>query len=143
MNITRRDLLKSLAASPVLLQPQQPPPNILFILSDDHSAPYLGAYGATWMSTPNLDKCAREGVLFERAFTAAPQCVPSRTALMTGRSPVAALAWAASALRFRRIQSPPLKRCARRDTSGTWLVRPLVRSQPACRLLISYASASL
>ncbi len=91
MNITRRALLKSMAAAPGLLHAQRtPPPNILFILSDDHSYPYLGAYGATWMSTPNLDKFAREGVLFERAFTAAPQCVPSRTALMTGRSPVAA-----------------------------------------------------
>jgi arylsulfatase A-like enzyme len=65
-------------------------PNILLILSDDHSAPYLGAYGADWISTPNLDRFAREGMVFERAFTAAPQCVPSRTALMTGRSPVAA-----------------------------------------------------
>ena len=42
------------------------------------------------MSTPNLDQFAREGLLFENAFTAAPQCVLSRTALMTGRSPVAA-----------------------------------------------------
>jgi N-sulfoglucosamine sulfohydrolase len=42
------------------------------------------------MSTPNLDRFAREGMVFERAFTAAPQCVPSRTALMSGRSPVAA-----------------------------------------------------
>jgi len=79
------------AAVPFALQAQDPaPPNILFVLSDDHSAPYLGAYGATWMSTPNLDQFAREGMVFERAFTAAPQCVPSRTALMTGRSPVAA-----------------------------------------------------
>jgi arylsulfatase A-like enzyme len=65
-------------------------PNILFILSDDHSYPYVGIYGADWMRTPNLDKFGREGMVFERAFTAAPQCVPSRTALMTGRSPVAA-----------------------------------------------------
>jgi N-sulfoglucosamine sulfohydrolase len=42
------------------------------------------------VSTPTLDQFAREGMLFERAFTAAPQCVPSRTAPMTGRSPVAA-----------------------------------------------------
>jgi arylsulfatase A-like enzyme len=60
------------------------------VLSDDHSYPYLGAYGADWISTPNLDRFAREGMLFRNAYTAAPQCVPSRTALMTGRSPVAA-----------------------------------------------------
>ena len=95
MTTKRRDLLKSMAGLPLLATAsQQPtatkPPNILFILSDDHSAPYLGAYGADWMSTPNLDKFASEGMLFTRAFTAAPQCVPSRTALMTGRSPVAA-----------------------------------------------------
>ena len=42
------------------------------------------------MRTPNLDRFGREGMVFDRAFTAAPQCVPSRTALMTGRSPVAA-----------------------------------------------------
>src|SRR5215510_2620541 len=90
MVIHRRDVLKTLAAAPWALQAKDPAPNILFILSDDHSRPYLGAYGATWMSTPNLDQFAREGMLFEQAFTAAPQCVPSRTALMTGRSPVAA-----------------------------------------------------
>lgn len=92
MAMTRRNFVGtagSLLAGAVHGQ-QRGTPNILFVLSDDHSAPYLGAYGATWMSTPNLDAFAREGVLFKRAFTAAPQCVPSRTALMTGRSPVAA-----------------------------------------------------
>ncbi|HTM50962.1 MAG TPA: sulfatase [Bryobacteraceae bacterium] len=90
MPVKRRDVLKTLAASPLALHAQSSPPNILFILSDDHSYPYLGIYGASWMSTPNIDQFAREGMLFERAFTAAPQCVPSRTAIMTGRSPVAA-----------------------------------------------------
>jgi N-sulfoglucosamine sulfohydrolase len=96
MNLNRRQALAALAAAPfaaasgAAAQATSSRPNILFILSDDHSAPYLGAYGATWMSTPTLDQFAREGVLFERAFTAAPQCVPSRTALMTGRSPVSA-----------------------------------------------------
>lgn len=91
MNMTRRRFVGALAASKLAAYAKaQAAPNILFVLTDDHSAPYLGAYGATWMSTPNLDRFAREGLLFERAFTAAPQCVPSRTALMTGRSPVAA-----------------------------------------------------
>jgi len=64
-------------------------PNIVVILSDDHSAPYVGCYGYP-IKTPNLDRFAAEGMRFERAFTAAPQCVPSRTAYMTGRSPQAA-----------------------------------------------------
>lgn len=64
-------------------------PNILVILSDDHSAPYVGCYGYP-VKTPNIDRFATQGMRFERAFTAAPQCVPSRASYMTGRSPQAA-----------------------------------------------------
>ena len=70
-------------------QPASPPgksPNILFILSDDHSVPYLGIYGNKDLKTPNLDGMARRGVLFRRAYTAAPQCVPSRSSMLTGRN---------------------------------------------------------
>lgn len=64
-------------------------PNILFLLSDDHSYPYLGCYGNPDVRTPNLDRLASEGMRFDRMFVACPQCVPSRATLMTGRSPVA------------------------------------------------------
>ncbi|HOD82373.1 MAG: Arylsulfatase [Planctomycetes bacterium ADurb.Bin126] len=64
-------------------------PNILFLLSDDHSYPYLGCYGNPDVRTPNLDRLAGEGMRFDRMFVSCPQCVPSRAALMTGRSPVA------------------------------------------------------
>jgi arylsulfatase A-like enzyme len=64
-------------------------PNIVFILSDDHSYPYLGCYGQSQMKTPNLDRFAAEGMKFHRMFTGAPQCVPSRATYLTGRSPVA------------------------------------------------------
>jgi len=64
---------------------KQPQPNILFILSDDHSVPFLGCYGYP-VKTPNLDKLASEGILYTRANTTAPQCVLSRAAIMTGRS---------------------------------------------------------
>lgn len=60
--------------------------NILFILSDDHSTPYLGCYGNKDLTTPNLDKLADEGVLFNQAYTSASQSVPSRASLLTGRS---------------------------------------------------------
>jgi arylsulfatase A-like enzyme len=74
------------------------PPNILFLLSDDHSYPYLSTYANSNVRTPNLDRLAGEGIKFHRFFTAAPQCVPSRASLMTGRSPVAA--------RMTRFSSP-------------------------------------
>jgi len=73
-------------------------PNILLILSDDHSRPFVGCYGNPTIRTPNLDRFAGEGMRFDRAFTAAPQCVPSRAALMSGRSPVA--------VRMGRFNSP-------------------------------------
>ena len=67
-------------------------PNILLILSDDHSVPHLGCYGSRnckrFNITPNLDALAAEGMRFERAYTAAPQCAPSRTSIFAGRSPV-------------------------------------------------------
>lgn len=63
-------------------------PNLLLLLSDDHS-PHLGCYGDPNARTPFLDRLAAEGMRFDRAYTAAPQCVPSRAALLSGRSPVA------------------------------------------------------
>lgn len=64
-------------------------PNVLLILSDDHSRDHLGVYGTTSAVTPNLDAFASEGVRFDRAYTTAPQCAPSRASVFTGRSPVA------------------------------------------------------
>ncbi len=65
-------------------------PNVLFLLSDDHSYPFVSCYGDANVKTPTLDRLASEGMKFHRCFTAAPQCVPSRAAYMTGKSPVAA-----------------------------------------------------
>ena len=66
----------------------QTQPNMLFLLSDDHSVPYLGCYGNPDLQTPYLDSLAGNGIRFTRAYTTAPQCVPSRASLMTGRSVV-------------------------------------------------------
>jgi N-sulfoglucosamine sulfohydrolase len=71
------------------LAAQESRPNVLVVLSDDHSAAHVGCYGNKDIKTPNLDRFAAEGVRFERAYVACPQCVPSRAAIMTGRSPVA------------------------------------------------------
>ena len=87
--MTRRSFAAASVAATA--QAQQPAtPNIVLILSDDHSYPYAGFYGYEPVRTPNLDRFAGQGMRFDRAFQAAPQCVPSRTGLMTGRSPVSA-----------------------------------------------------
>jgi arylsulfatase A-like enzyme len=61
--------------------------NILFLMDDQHRGDWLGAAGAKWLITPNLDRLAREGVLFRRGYTSTPSCLPARAALLTGMSP--------------------------------------------------------
>ena len=61
-------------------------PNILWIVSEDNS-PLIGAYGDAFATTPNIDKLAKEGVLYTNAFATAPVCAPSRSTLITGMYP--------------------------------------------------------
>ncbi len=60
-------------------------PNVLFIMSDQHNALALGCYGNSEISTPNLDRLAKQGVRFQSAFCQTGQCVPSRYSIWTGR----------------------------------------------------------
>lgn len=60
-------------------------PNILFVIADDQSFPYASAYGTTGIHTPAFDEVAENGMLFYNAFAAAPQCSPSRAAILTGK----------------------------------------------------------
>lgn len=62
-------------------------PNILFCLADDWAWPHAGIYGDKVVRTPNFDRVAREGILFNYCFSAAPSCTPSRAAMLTGRYP--------------------------------------------------------
>lgn len=59
-------------------------PNILWISAEDLS-PRLACYGDSTISTPNLDKLAKEGVVYEHVYTSAGVCSPSRNAIITGR----------------------------------------------------------
>ena len=60
-------------------------PNILIAISDDQSYPHASAYGDAAIKTPNFDRVAKSGVLFQNAFTPAPGCSPMRAAFLTGR----------------------------------------------------------
>jgi len=60
-------------------------PNILFIMSDDHSERAISAYGSTSISTPSIDRLADEGVIFRESFVANSICGPSRAIMLTGK----------------------------------------------------------
>jgi N-acetylgalactosamine-6-sulfatase len=59
--------------------------NVVFILTDNLGYADLGCYGARDIRTPNIDRLASEGVRFTQFYSNAPDCTPSRTALLTGR----------------------------------------------------------
>ncbi len=60
-------------------------PNIIFYFSDQQRWDTLGCYGQSLNVTPNLDRLAKEGVLFEKAFTCQPVCGPARACLQSGK----------------------------------------------------------
>ncbi|HOW84586.1 MAG TPA: sulfatase [Candidatus Aminicenantes bacterium] len=65
--------------------PSSPPPNIVFIMADDHASQAVGCYGGRLNRTPHIDRIAREGARFDRCFCTNGICAPSRAAILTGR----------------------------------------------------------
>lgn len=59
--------------------------NVLMIVTDQHSVRALGCYGNDRVATPNLDRLAADGVVFDNAYCQGPLCVPGRTSLITGQ----------------------------------------------------------
>jgi arylsulfatase A-like enzyme len=65
--------------------PAPPRPNIVYIMTDDHAASMMSAYGPSRASTPHLDRIAQEGALFLNGFVTNALCAPSRATLLTGK----------------------------------------------------------
>ncbi len=63
-------------------------PNLLIVLSDQHSYDMLGCYGNEQVITPNLDRFAAQGLRFDRAFANQPVCTPYRGMIMSGKHPL-------------------------------------------------------
>ena len=60
-------------------------PNILFIISDDHAYQAISAYGSKIAKTPNIDRIAKEGAIFQNSFVTNSLCGPSRATFLTGK----------------------------------------------------------
>ncbi len=60
-------------------------PNVIFVFTDDHAAHAISAYGSRINQTPNIDRLAREGMLFRNCFCTNSICAPSRAVVLTGK----------------------------------------------------------
>lgn len=78
-----RLLIPLLLLSTVIAAQQRP--NIIYIMSDDHDADAISAYNKTFIKTPNIDRLAKEGMLFKRNFVSNSICGPVRATLITGQ----------------------------------------------------------
>jgi N-acetylgalactosamine-6-sulfatase len=81
--MNRRSFLAALAA--LALRAQNRPPNVVLIIADDLGWGDISANGAPDIRTPNIDSIAKKGVRFTQSYANAPECSPTRCALMTGR----------------------------------------------------------
>lgn len=79
-------LLIGLALMAMAFRPKLPkPPNIVFIMSDDHAYQAISAYSDRLTRTPNIDRIAQEGMLFTNACVTNSICAPSRAVILTGK----------------------------------------------------------
>lgn len=85
-NMNRRIFLKTAGVAPFALGAAGRPVNLLFLMTDQQRFDTLSCAGNRVVSTPNLDRLAREGALFRNAVSACPVCVPARTSMLTGKS---------------------------------------------------------
>ena len=86
--VNRRKFLGTAAitATSFSLRAQEIKPNLLVILTDQYRFEALSCAGNGIVKTPNLDRLARDGVMFQNAITPCPVCVPARTSMLTGKS---------------------------------------------------------
>ena len=82
--LTKRKLFILTIGLALSAQATEKPLNILLIFTDDHATQAIGAYGSTLIETPNIDRLAERGVVFDNSFCGNSICGPSRATVLTG-----------------------------------------------------------
>ncbi len=143
-------LLAMLLAAPTLAQER---PNLIWIMADDLGYGDLGCYGQQVITTPSIDRMAREGLRFTQFYAGATVCAPSRSVLMTDSIMDTRVC---AAMREPRIRK--LKRCAKAIrpsrksynkpaivrrwwANGVWVMQGLRKA--ACRASMALMSSSV
>jgi arylsulfatase A-like enzyme len=80
-----KKVLPFLFLIPAFISSAQKRPNILIIVSDDHAYQAISAYGNKEIQTPSIDRIAKEGAIFQRAYVTNSICGPSRAVILTGK----------------------------------------------------------
>ncbi len=83
--ITLTALFLMVSAGLLSFKPKDKRPNILILFSDDHALQGISAYGSPYIKTPNIDRLAKEGALYQNMFCTNSLCAPSRATLLTGK----------------------------------------------------------
>jgi arylsulfatase A-like enzyme len=84
-NFTRRELLGMMGAAGIARSAGGRPPNVIYMMADDHAAHAISAYGSKINQTPNIDRIATGGVRMTNCFCTNSICTPSRAAILTGQ----------------------------------------------------------
>lgn len=90
MLMNRRKFLQGTIATGLLLphlsfcEPGQEGFNVVMLMSDEHNPKYSSVYGHPFVQTPNMERMAKRGVVYENAYCPAPLCLPSRSSVMSG-----------------------------------------------------------
>lgn len=111
-------------------------PNIVFVIGED-MGPDTGAYGCKDAITPNMDRLAKEGALFTRAFTHTGVCAPSRSGMITGQYP---LKYGAQNMRS-KVVNPPHPFTEKLQSAGYHVMWPGKTDFKACRKRTSRTTA--